>query len=393
MTDTNLHNSPTTGDDLSPEDFSDLDGAATANSDAGSEPQGDTPSTPESQGSDTPTTSKADEAFDQFVAEADNPTSATETPAAEPKADKPEAKAPAEDDKKADTTTKPEQGKADAEAEIEVTEQERKDGRVSVKKLTRALDSRRKQKETFTAEIAKRDQALDNLLDLMDSTGLPPKEVRAVTQAIGAARKGDAKAMDQVLQAIGYTPPAPTGPQYSDEDLLAAMERAIQHGDPEIGLDRLKARGGKQAPATPVQTKPDPASSPAGKDAPQARQDPRGERQAAPASDFNESHLTAQLDAMSTSLVQAYGREGAGKLVEKIEARVDAEIKRLQSLGSQLNHKVVASLYREAQGKALAALSEKRPQAPRLVRPAPQSARSDARTADERFEAWLNSGT
>lgn len=371
MPDTKTHNSSPEGSDRSPaigsepgeddllrDSVDDVDQQATSQTD------------PVKRKQDSPQESEADKAFEKFLNEpTDNPN--------EDDDDAPPAKAEAPENTPKDEPATSEPAKDD---DLNATPGETKDGRVPLKKLSRALAARRE-------AITKADESsktIDRLLSHFGATEMAPRDVPKFLADVGKARKGDEVARKAILESIGYVPPAAAPTGYSEEEVTAAIEAALHHMDPEVGLDRLRSRRQTQ----PAKTEAPPAPKPA-TPAPDRSEAPPAPLPA-PRSSYTEDTLRAEVKGMGSALITAFGRERAIELVEQIETNVEEAAQSLALMEVQITPLVMASLYRKAQGSVVKPLGDDRRRMPsKNLRSSQSTPSTRPLTADQQLEAYL----
>lgn len=322
---------------------------------------GEQPATRESESS-TPQPGEADAELEAFLKEGSEGEAPTTDQTAEPS----QALDP-EGEQEESTPLPPDKDESDP------TPEELKRGHVPVSKLTRALEARKKARtetEKLTKELQRESAFTDKLLERFDQVGVPPEELATFLARLHKAKAGDASARSELTAFIGAGQPSADG--YTEEEVAAALTRAVTESfDVDKELAALKAAKAKRRETAP----PPPPRK--------AEEPPRNTRTV----DTEILTLKAEVAGMGKTLVATHGPKVAAEISGQVETAVQRKLEELEQMGVTITPKVHANAYRTALGAELARRSQKRPAAPRSVRPARLAPPARPMTADEEFAA------
>lgn len=218
------------------------------------------------------------------------------------------------------------------EKDLDPTEGELKDGRVSVKKLTRALAVRRdaiKAKTDAETALQSERNALDNLIDRYAKAGITETEILPILSELENLAKG--LAPGAILQRF-VKPPAPSEagiPLAEVDALVQQLQNAI---DTTPVIEAFRAKHASKVvtpPAAPVQAPIAEAPRPA------------------PVLDQNKvlNYAVNLMDTVST----IEGQEFADKIFKEAEPAFNAEIRRLRNLGVEITTEVAQKTFKTVQ--------------------------------------------
>ncbi len=221
---------------------------------------------------------------------------------------------------------------------------------VPLKKLTRALESRRQVKqenEKLTTELTKERQITDKVLQTFSAAGVAPENLTPFLTNLARA-KSDAQAQANVLRFLGIQAPAPTQatPQVDGARLVAALEAY----DVDTAKSLLSAAGilpsATQPPAAPPQVQPPQATQ---QQQPVSQPPPRQAEPAAP------NALIQTVAAMGEVMRNTFGEPEAKRLSGLIDAEAKANIEYLESMRAIITVESAAEVWKAAQRKVLQA--------------------------------------
>jgi hypothetical protein len=353
---------------------------------------GDTPASGTSAPTATPTTSAADQALDALLAEAAVPTTPAQ-PAAPPPAPSPENAAPAA------PPTPPADPPPAAQTEPPATEHEDEEpspaevqsNHVPLKKLTRALSSRREIKqdlEKTKTELAQERALTDQVLATFNAAGVDAPNLKPFLAALANARSDDA-ARQTVARFLGINTQAAPAQATAVQIDMAKLNTALEAYDVDAIKSLLTSSGVLPNPAQPP---PTPPAAPVQPPAPPA-QPPRRADPAAP------NLLVQTVATMGQTLRAQYGPQEAKRLADLIDAEAKTRITDMESLRVKVDVDAAAEVWKRALETVIKAEAHRRavpatpPTAPpqpapvqNTLRPqAPPTPTAQPRSADEQF--------
>lgn len=260
---------------------------------------------------------------------------------------------------------------------------------VPLKKLTRALETRRAAKEeaeAAKAELVKERRITDRVLDVFNAIGVTPQQLNPFLSNLARA-KSDQQAQAQVLALLGVQPQVQAKPTVDQAKLMSALEAydvdAIKAQLASAGILSAQQQPPVQAP--PVQAAP-------------AQQPTEPPRQANVDPTYA-NPLVQTVATMGSVLRAQYGEPEAKRLANLIDAEAKATIERLSELEVEVSVKGAAKIWQAAQEKVIQREAAARqqtstpPAAPpppahqQMLRPNTNTAPQRAPTADEMFTA------
>jgi hypothetical protein len=322
--------------------------------------------------------SPADAAFDEFISGPTVPDNSQQTPPAPSPTPAPVAppqdQQPPQSPPPADTSDG-----TDLEAQLAPSVDDQAKGFVPLKKLTRALEVRRKaldQNKELEARLASESKLVDRVLDTFNAAGVGAQQLPTFLATLQRA-KSDPAAQAALLAHFGVQP-QPAKPAFDTAEVL----RRLEDYDVDGAMSIMRGQAPQTTPpaAAPLApATPPPVAQPAAQPPPSDQPDP------------GQVQLQAQVHAMGQTLKATFGPQEATRLSKLIDEAATARLNELESYGVSVSTQAVAKVYLEAQGKVLQAEQQRRsqpvpPPPSQPIRPAPVPP-ARAQNADDLFES------